>query len=54
MITPFWLSGRFFRSRIMLGMAAWTLACLLAAQPVSAAEIPAGGKVKELAVSRTP
>ncbi|MEW6719088.1 MAG: type IV pilus secretin PilQ [Thermodesulfobacteriota bacterium] len=54
MITPFRLSGRFFRSRITLGMAALTLACLLAAQPVTAAEGPAGARVKELAVSRTP
>jgi type IV pilus assembly protein PilQ len=64
MITPLRLSGRIFRSRFMQGIAALTLACVLIASPVLAAE-PAGAgptqtagatgaKVKELNVSRTP
>ncbi|MBP2683336.1 MAG: type and secretion system protein, secretin [Deltaproteobacteria bacterium] len=53
MITPLRLSGRIFRPRVMQGMAALTLACLLIASPVSAAE-PAGARMKELVVSKTP
>jgi len=54
MITPLRLSGRIFRPRVMQGMAALTLlACLLIASPASAAE-PAGARMKELVVSKTP
>ncbi len=64
MITPLRLSGRIFRSRFMQGMAALTLASMMIASPVLAAE-PAGAgatqpagatgaKIQEMTVSKTP